>query len=131
MIRDLLSPNFIVETMNSLNLLLPLGNPNCNSWTARNSRNACVDPRLVSRTGGTATLGNFEYWHDRLLILSDAFAAAAPSTAVQFWHDRRDMTRWWGFWLLVVTVLLTVLFGLIQSVAGIMQVVVSMRSQRS
>lgn len=32
---------------------------------------------------------NFEYWHDQLVILKQAFDEAEPRNIKQWWHDRR------------------------------------------
>lgn len=62
-------------------------------------------------------------WQERLLSFSDAFDKMRPSGLVQWWHDRRDMGRWWNYWLVVAGLVLTVLFGLVQSVTGVLQVI--------
>ncbi|KAF2188447.1 hypothetical protein K469DRAFT_703042 [Zopfia rhizophila CBS 207.26] len=121
----LFSPNFIDETLDTINLVLPISSPDCNAWVGRATRNSSVDPNLSVRKA--LNLGNFFCWGHRLSRLSSIFKQSSPSTVAQFWFDRRDMSKWWGFWLVAITVFLTVLFGLIQSVAGIMQVVVTMR----
>ncbi|KAL1839858.1 hypothetical protein VTJ49DRAFT_1044 [Mycothermus thermophilus] len=55
--------------------------------------------------------------------LSDAFDNAKPRGMRQWLHDRRDMGQWWNYWFIVMGLTLTVLFGLIQSVTGILQVI--------
>jgi hypothetical protein len=43
---------------------------------------------------------------------------------VQPWlHDKRDRDRFYTFWLAVAAIGLTLLFGLVQSVTGVLQVV--------
>ena len=32
---------------------------------------------------------NFEYWHDRLVILKQTFDKAEPRNIKQLWYDRR------------------------------------------
>ncbi|KAK8015880.1 putative dihydroorotase [Apiospora marii] len=64
----------------------------------------------------------YMHWYHRLSLIAEAFDVAGPSTFRQWWYDRRKMERWWGFWLLVIGVFLAVVFGLIPSVKGILQV---------
>lgn len=65
----------------------------------------------------------YPYWQDKLLAIEDAFEKSKPRNLAQWWHDRRDMQRWWGFWLAITSIFLTLFFGLFQSVTGIIQVV--------
>lgn len=64
----------------------------------------------------------YPYWQDKLLAIEETFEKSKPRSFLQWWHDTRDMQQWWGFWLLVTGIFLTVMFGLIQSVTGIIQV---------
>jgi hypothetical protein len=70
---------------------------------------------------------SYVYWRERLLTLHEEYQKAQPGKLTQFWRDRRDTNQWTAFWLAVVVVLLTLFFGLIQSVTGIMQVIISYR----
>lgn len=65
---------------------------------------------------------NFEYYHDRLVMLKQVFDEADPSNIRQWWHDRRKKVQWYTFWIAVVVLVLTILFGLIQCVEGALQV---------
>jgi hypothetical protein len=67
-------------------------------------------------------LNTFEFWHDRLAILKDVFDDAEPSTIAQWWQDRRRRVQWYTFWVAVLVLILTILFGIIQSIEGGMQV---------
>jgi hypothetical protein len=64
----------------------------------------------------------FEFWHDRLVMLKQAFDEADPKTVRQWWLDRRKPVQWFNFWFAVALVVgLTVLFGTIQSIEGGLQ----------
>lgn len=65
---------------------------------------------------------NFVFWHDRLVILKGFFDEAEPSTLSEWWYDRRKKVQWYTFWVAAVVLILTVFFGLVQSVEGGMQV---------
>jgi len=67
-------------------------------------------------------IGNFEYWHDRLVILKQVFDEAEPSNIQQWWCDRRKGVQWYTFWVAAIVLALTIIFGLIQCVEGALQV---------
>lgn len=69
---------------------------------------------------------NFKFWRDRLVTLKDIFDEAHPNTLVRWWKDRRrDGAQWYTF---LVVVSFTILFGLIQSIEGVLQVYASFKS---
>jgi hypothetical protein len=74
-------------------------------------------------------IDEYRFWHERLVTLHEAYRKAKPTSLKQWWQDRRDSSQWTTFWLAVVAILLTLLFGLIQSVSGIIQIFATYRSQ--
>lgn len=64
----------------------------------------------------------FHFWHDSLIMLKQAFDNSQPSTISQWWWDRRNGVQWYTFWVAVWVLILTILFGLIQSIEGALQV---------
>jgi hypothetical protein len=111
------------ETKATLNLIIPHSMTKCNHWLQTEVSRLGLDANIVYRQTAERSHGAFTFWQERLLSLSDSFDNAKPSSPVQWWYDRRDMGQWWGFWLLVAGVFLTVVFGLVQSVTGILQVI--------
>ena len=71
----------------------------------------------------TRDLAYFTTWRNRLLDLQEALNNSKPRKARQWVYDRRDSNQQATFWLAVTAIVLTLLFGLIQSVTGILQVV--------
>ena len=67
-------------------------------------------------------VSKFKYWHDRLVILKDAFDDAEPVTVKQWWCDRRRRVQWYTFWIAALVLALTIIFGIIQCVEGGLQV---------
>ncbi|KAH6612285.1 hypothetical protein B0J18DRAFT_470399 [Chaetomium sp. MPI-SDFR-AT-0129] len=121
--NNLLPPCLMDETLETLNLLIPQGNPPCNVWISKEVSRLSLDPQLQYRTTANRSTRAYSYWQGRLLDLSDAFDKTKPTGPIQWWHDRRDMGQWWNYWLVVAGITLTLLFGLIQSITGILQVV--------
>ncbi|KAF2178669.1 hypothetical protein K469DRAFT_731671 [Zopfia rhizophila CBS 207.26] len=64
----------------------------------------------------------FHFWHDRLIILKQAFDQSRPATISQWWYDRRNGVQWYTFWVAVVVLFLTIFFGIVQSIEGALQV---------
>ncbi|PMD35087.1 hypothetical protein L207DRAFT_497141 [Hyaloscypha variabilis F] len=120
---------FLEETIQTLALLIPQSNSNCRSWYKRQQKlnpnqldseacNLILDPMLGRK------VSNYKYWNERLDFLYEAFQSSAsqPKSLSQFWNDRRNKVQWYTFWIAVTVLVLTIVFGLIQSITGIIQV---------
>lgn len=86
---------------------------------SRTSRD--LDPKLVE-VGHLNThdrqIENFKYWHDRLVMLKQAFDDSEPSTLSQWWVDRRKRVQWFTFWVAILVLILTSVFGVVQCIEG-------------
>ena len=68
---------------------------------------------------------NFRYWRDRLVILKEVYDDARPDTLSQWWHDRRNGSQWYPFWIalwVAVLTILTIIIGVVQCVESGLQV---------
>lgn len=120
---EYLPHSLIKETLTTLNLLISHDSPSCNTWLRNEISTYELDPELVYRAvAASRNKADFIFWHDRMNALSEYFDLAKPNSIFQWWHDRRDMGMWWNYWLVVVGISLTVIFGLVQSVTGVVQV---------
>ena len=70
---------------------------------------------------------SYTYWRERLSVLHEAYQKAQPGKLAQFWRDRRDKNQWTTLWLAVLVIFLTLFFGLIQSITGILQLILAYR----
>lgn len=70
----------------------------------------------------------YDYWHDNLLTFWEVFDRSQPSTMQQWWYDDRNIVQWWTFWVAFLVLVLTIIFGLISSVASIVQAWASVKS---
>jgi hypothetical protein len=61
-------------------------------------------------------IDHFKYWHDRLVILKQFFDESRPRTFRQWWFDDLKRVQW--FWVAILLVFCTILFGVIQCVGG-------------
>lgn len=122
---SIFAPGLITEALNTLALLLPSHDPSLKSWFLSISSTHLLDP-LARECGSLKTserqITNFSIWHDRLVILKQAFDEAEPSSIKNWWCDRRKRVQWYTFWVAAVVLGLTILFGLVQSVEGGIQV---------
>lgn len=60
-------------------------------------------------------------------MLKQVYDEAQPKTLRQWWHDRRNAVQWYTFWVAVLVLILTVVFGLIQSIEGAIQAYTSLK----
>ncbi|KAL3425219.1 hypothetical protein PVAG01_04500 [Phlyctema vagabunda] len=118
-------PGFIEETIRTISLLLPANDKATARWfqkkdddqASQSGLNCAILSSLDRR------IEKFEYWHDRLVMLKDAFDLAEPKSVRQWWSDRRRPVQWYNFWFAIGLVIgITVFFGVIQSVEGALQV---------
>jgi hypothetical protein len=121
-------PAFIDETLQTIALLLPRSNTDCRSWFEKRVKQSSIDPEILNLDAAPRDINRYVYWHDRLLILQEAFDDAEPSSLSQWWFDRRKKVQWYTFWVAIVILLLTIVFGLIQSITGIVQAWASVKS---
>lgn len=62
---------------------------------------------------------NFHYWHDRIVVLKQAFdEAPGTNSPAQLWHDRRNSRQWYILWVVL-------LLGIFSMILGVVQVVLS------
>ena len=67
-------------------------------------------------------LEDYHFWRERLETIVEAYDSSEPKALPQWWNDRRNKVQWYTFWTAVLILLLTIVFGLIQSITGILQV---------
>jgi hypothetical protein len=89
---------------------------------------ADLDIEMGAIEPSTRKVQQFPYWRDRILLLRDAYDNAEPRDVKTWWYDKRNRFQRSTVLFAVIVLILTVLFGLIQSVTGIMQVYVAFRT---
>jgi hypothetical protein len=133
-------PDLVEETLRTLALLFPqseYGNTHRavkvrKNWLSNISRDG-LDPKMT-QCGTLQTqdrqFDNFAFWHDRLVILKMAYDDADPKSLPQWWHDRRDGERWYGFWIAIMVLAVTAILSLVQVIEAAVQISLA-RSQRA
>lgn len=129
--NSLFPESFLQETLDTLALLFPSSDSETTNWLKGLTK---IDPRLA-RCGSLRTrerrLENFNYWHDQLVILKQAFDESSPRNISQWWFDRRNGVQWYTFWIAILVFAVTIFFGVVQSVEGALQVYLSYKSMQS
>jgi hypothetical protein len=124
-------PDFVEETLRTLSLLLPQNDKRTQLWVESQIEDHGLDP-LLTECGSLGTherrFENFNYWNNRLVILKQALDESRPRTLSQWWFDRRNGVQWYTFWVAILVFLVTIFFGLVQSLEGALQVYYSYKS---
>jgi hypothetical protein len=126
---EILPSDLLKETLLTLALLLPRANAKCRRWYSKVAEEMRQHNKELDAAGTDQRLGQrghevieYEYWNDRLAMIMDAFDKSEPKGISQLVVDRRKPLQWYTFWIAVIVLLLTIVFGLIQSITGILQV---------
>ncbi|GAP83386.2 hypothetical protein SAMD00023353_0202620 [Rosellinia necatrix] len=123
--HQMFPPGFVDETLRTLSLLLPQNDGGTRAWLRSQIAEHGLDP-LLAECGSLKTherrFENFGCWNDRLVILKQALDESRPRTLSQWWFDRRNGVQWYTFWVAILVFLVTIFFGIIQSVEGALQV---------
>ncbi|KAL2061195.1 hypothetical protein VTL71DRAFT_7468 [Oculimacula yallundae] len=64
---------------------------------------------------------DFPFLGTRLIQLQEYSRSSYPNTLAGLWRDRRDNQRWWTLWVAMFVLGLTIVFGLIQTIAAFLQ----------
>lgn len=131
---DILPEDLAEETIRTISLLMPpvLGEPN--PWFRQQQQKHKIDAEAGNcnrLNSSQRQIKNFKYWRDRLVLLKRTFDDAEPRNLSQLWWDDRKKTQWFTFWVAVLVFILTLFFGIVQSVASIVQAWASVQSLRA
>jgi hypothetical protein len=121
--RNLYPDDILEETENTLRLLFPPVELKSAKRTKLVAEKEGVDIEAAIAAYASLDLGSYPFWHERLEKVQKTYDAAHPKRMKQWWFNRRDKVAWATLWVAVIVFVLTVVFGMIQSVTSIMQVV--------
>jgi hypothetical protein len=120
---------FLEETLQTLALLFPSGDKKTKDWIKRkfqDEEGSCYPDKgileLEALIAGDRRIEKFKFWRDELVTLKEKYEQPRPTSISQFWHDDRNKVQWYTFWIAFLVLLLTVFFGLVQSIEGALQV---------
>lgn len=127
----LFSEVFIDKTLRTLALLFPQNDRKTRRWLQGQIAEHNLDPALA-RCGNlraqTRRFEQFSFWRDRLTILKQAFDESSRRGLTQRWNDRRNTVQWYTFSEAILVFIMTVFFGLLQSIEGGLQVYLSWKA---
>ena len=129
--RTLLDDHLIDETLRTIALLIPANDPGSRKWFKNKRKGLSLDSKAGSYNAPNSSerqIERFQYWRDRLVILKQAFDDSEPGGIASWWYDDRKKVQWYTFWVAAAVLLLTVMFGLIQSISGIVQAWAAVRA---
>ncbi|KAH6874788.1 hypothetical protein B0T10DRAFT_585995 [Thelonectria olida] len=132
--KGLFPDGFINETLQTLALLFPSTEKATRDWLQSQRKSIKYEQidATLGRCGAVRVedrrLEKFSFWHDRLVILRQAFEESQPKTLSQWWSDRRNRVQWYTFWVAILVFVMTVAFGIIQSLEGALQVYYSYKA---
>ncbi|KAF7511175.1 hypothetical protein GJ744_005072 [Endocarpon pusillum] len=115
-------PDVLRETLLSLDLLFPIWD-HATSRLLEDHKQSFHDIGPFSAQSSTLTLGDFDYWRDRLLELREVLDAPPVSWA-QLYRDRRNPQQFWTFWIALFILALT----LLSSIASFVQAWASVKA---
>lgn len=124
-LSTVLPDGLAVETLRTLSLLFPMDDVQTKHWLRRQTSGQGLDMALAFCDPlklDDRQFESFVFWHDRLVVLKQAFDQSRPSTISQWWYDRRNGVQWYTFWVAILVLTLTIFFGLVQSIEGALQV---------
>ncbi|KAH8653128.1 hypothetical protein BGZ60DRAFT_473333 [Tricladium varicosporioides] len=116
---DFFPSGFIDETIRTLALLLPTHDKDSRKWFKKQQTKLRLDLNAINCGHlklEERQIDHFNFWHDRLVILKQFFDDSSPRTIKQWWFDDRKRVQW--FWVAILLVACTLLFGLIQCLEG-------------
>jgi hypothetical protein len=121
-------PGFLIETERTLALLFDPSGNDTSKRTNRIARKNHVDLEAainsLADSNARLDLRTYSYWQERLREIRKVYAEAQPKSLQQWWFDRRNRFNW----ATVVVFCITLIFGLISSVTGILQVYASFKA---
>jgi hypothetical protein len=117
--------------LRTIALLLPSANGSIGDWYRKQPQACHLDSRAIKlpllRIEGRQ-IDKFHFWRERLTILKQVLDEAEPKTLSQWWYDRRRGPQWYTFWVAIFVLVMTVFFGLVQSIEGALQVYLAWHS---
>jgi hypothetical protein len=109
----------VKETLHTLALLFPPGDKDTKRWYKKHEAPEDLDDSVLHCGLACRNIEEYTYWHDRLIMLKEKFDEPNRTTIKQLWNDRREGIQWYTLWVAIV---LTLFFGLVQSIEGGIQV---------
>jgi hypothetical protein len=112
-------------------LLFPRSDTNCARWLREQQKNHFIDSALSDLELAKRNISCYSFWRERLDILEEEFTESEPRTLSQWWFDRRKRVQWYTFWVAILVLALTIVFGTAQTATGVIQAWASIQTMKS
>lgn len=113
---------FLRETAETLALLFPFAESPQRRWDRRVRKKADLDVEAGIACNTPHNLSHYHYYRERLELLKQTYDRSQPDSVTQWLYDKRNSDKFYTFWFAVVAIVLTLFFGLVQSITGVLQV---------
>ncbi|OAL06617.1 hypothetical protein IQ06DRAFT_288493 [Phaeosphaeriaceae sp. SRC1lsM3a] len=124
--NTLFPAGLVDETILTLALVFPKHDKQGIKWLRGEHACGKIDGRLKhcnSLRFEDRNIENFQFWGSRLVALKQILDEPRSINLKQRWYDRRDGYAWYTFWIALCVLVLTVVFGTVQSITGIIQAI--------
>ena len=121
---------FLEEVSRTLDLLFPTSKVKDAKRVRKISKKRQVDIEAVCIEKQMMEADKYQYdsyyfFAERLAAIQAQYDIARPRGLQEWWYDRRNLREWAALWIAVVAFVLALVFGVISSITGIMQVYAS------
>lgn len=125
--RQLFPDCFLEETRRTIHLLFPFEDLKTSKRIRRICKRNHVDIEAplgleaALEEHGQYQIRSYQFYGTRLAEIQRRYDQARPHRLQQWWYDRRQRPEWAALMVALIVFALTVVFGVIQTVTGIMQ----------
>jgi hypothetical protein len=116
------------ETEETIDLLFPTKDSKDSKRTRRLRDKDNVDIEAARDLPPAMTINHYKHWGKRLAALQNVYDAARPRQPQQWWYDRRNRAEWATLVIAIIVFVMTLVFGIISSVTGIIQAYASFKN---
>lgn len=127
-LRDMYPNGFLQETEQTLRLLFPTEELKSSKRVRRIAEKQSVDIEAQIEYHENFQLTNYPFYGERLEEIQRRYDITKPTSLKQWWFDRREKSEWVTLWIAVLVFVLTIFFGVISSVTGILQAYASWKA---
>lgn len=127
-ISSLFPPDFLQETYRTIDLLFPMNEYKTSKRVKRLAQREQVDIEAAITEKAIDDheryqISSYQYYSSRLAEIQRCYDLARPYRLKQWWYDRRQRPEWAALMVALIVFILTVLFGIAQTVTGVLQVI--------
>lgn len=124
---NLYPPGYLEEVRRTFRLFFPTEAVKDAKRTRKIAAKYHVDLEAQVQLQDRLNLSRYQYFGERLAAIGKEYNATRPTRLRQWWYDRRNRVEWVTLLVAVTVFILTLIFGIVSSVTGVMQVYAAFR----